>query len=345
MIFTEGFNRSVIGDNTHWNLKWNGVRSNLSGPNSSNMAIVPGRFSGNCLAWTTGNQYWGPSLTIPSDSHYILGMAIQPTAVGSSQTRFFGTYTGTSTRMAVVMSSTGVLQVKLGTTTMYTAPQALPLSQWFYIEVEHSIASSGGLLNVWINDVLVCTFTGDTTGGVAGTTIDNFRPWDSLWIDYMAFCAIDDLYYITSSGSTPRWTDTHVKEFSASADASNSGWTLSVGSDIYTILDNDSSSTGTPNLVATTVGSKFLVDTADVVAASVTIHAVAVNTRASKSDAGAKNGVNVLNISATDYLGTDAALVASDGFVYDAFALNPATSAAWTKSDVEALKFGFKVTA
>jgi hypothetical protein len=63
-----------------------------------------------------------------------------------------------------------------------------------------------------------------------------------------------------------------------------------------------------------------------------------------KSDAGAREAALVVKSGATTTVGTSTALSTSNAGIYQSYILNPTTSAEWSKSEVNAMNIGIKVT-
>lgn len=345
MIFTEGFGKWLLDDITPILAKWDGGNGSLSTQDSARYDKIPGRFSSTCIAKIQSYSIsYSPKKVVTTDSHYILGMAFK--IYGSAPTnaaQMFGTLNGTSRVLSLVMGTDSKIAVMVGTTTLTTLSNIFKANRWSYIEVEHYLHATSGVINIWVNETLVYTFTGDTRGSTSFTNITAFDLWDTL--NSGSSIAIDDLYYLTSTGLTLPWGDTHVKEFNPTSDVSNSGFTLSTGTDLYATINKPFTTATTPNVSASVVDSQFLVDTTDVIgSATANVKLVAFNIRAIKSDAGARNLAGVFHIGSTDYVGTDTPLSAVDDLIYDPFLLSPATGIAWTKAEVEAMSFGAKVT-
>lgn len=346
MIFTEGFGSWNLNQTAPIMTKWDGgTGGHTEFEFYYGYTKIPGRFSKTCIALNYDNSlYYAPFKDVGSDAHYIIGMAIKKISTSSTSRQLFGTLNGSSRVLSMVLGVDSKIVVKVGTTDMTTINYPIKTNRWNYIEVEHKLHASTGILKVWINEVLVYSFTGNTLGSTSFSNITRFDIWNTVGGSGAAI-AIDDLYYLTSNGSTLPWGDTHIKEFQGTSDISNSGWTLSAGTDLFDVINKPFNAAGTPTLTASALNSKFLVDCSDVVGGtSAIVKAVAFNIRAIKSDAGAKNLSGLFKIGATEYLGTDTPLTASDDLIYDPFLLSPATGIGWTKAEVEAMSFGAKVT-
>jgi hypothetical protein len=335
MIFTDGFAGAQTNP-LYFDLKYDsrGGFIDIVG-----FTVIPGRFSRTCL-YKNGGATGYAIKNIPNDVHYIMGVAIYP-FYNRSEQQIFGTLNGATRMASVTLNDSGNLRFKIGTTLKYIHTVKLRGAKWVYVEIEHKVDATSGVFKVWINDQLVFNQTsGDTRNGTLNS-VTAFDIWDSLTAG--AAVALDDLYYTTSNGLTARWGDTHIREFFPTSDDSNTGWTLSTGTIVFDIVDNIPTTEGTPNMTATAVNSQFLVGSSENVPNGASIKSVAFNSRIAKNDVGAKDVAGVVKIGATTYQGATLPLSAVDDWLYDPLLLSPATSAAWTVGEVNAMKFGMKV--
>jgi len=113
---------------------------------------------------------------------------------------------GATCHINLTFDGTNDLQVRRGQagTVIATAVDALPtdasgLGVFFYIVAEVKVHDSSGYVKVWIDDVLVVDFTGDTRNGGTATDLDTIKVGGF----YPTNVVIDDLYIATASIGDP----------------------------------------------------------------------------------------------------------------------------------------------
>jgi len=236
----------------------------------------------------------------------------------------------------------GQLQVKNGSGTILgTGPTTLSLNVWYYVEGRVVIDNSAGVFEVRIDGVPELNLTGvDTRNDGSLSTADRIRlPGGASNVTEWS---CDDLYINDTTGSvnTGYSGDIRIKSYFPNADGSNSGMSLSTGSNHSALVDERPPNTtdyiyGTGT---TETDSLNIPNTVDVT----TVQAVSVWLYAQKSDAGAGNIAHVLKSGGTTDIGSDTAL--STGWTYYSkiYNQNPNGPANWTPAAVDAMEIGAK---
>jgi len=249
---------------------------------------------------------------------------------------------GTTAHLGVGLDGSGHLTVLRGATVLATGTTVLAVNTWYYLEFKGTIHDSTGAYDLRIDGVTELSASGvDTRNG--GST----GQWDRLYLGGQRH--IDDLYVCDQSGAAPTNTflgpvkiELLLPQTDAVAAGSNAGLTPSTGTDHGAMVDETPPNTTDYNSGAT-VGLK---DTYNYPSLSLTgtILGVQTNLYVQKSDAGARSVCAVVRSGGTDYDGSNVSPGTSFGYVSEVRALDPATSAAWTSSGVNALQAGMKVT-
>lgn len=217
---------------------------------------------------------------------------------------------------------------------------------WHHIEMRHVFAASGSL-KIWVDGVLqvdlsaIDTFLSGTpsglnqfkitTGGSALVVmVDDLVIWDEVGSDFV----------LTSLG------EHRIETRVPSADTAQKDFSRSAGADNYALIDetgmHDSDAT---YVQSTTIGHKDLYEVTDLGASPTSVHAVAVHTRAKKTDIGAVTMNNRLKSNATDQAGANNSLTSGYLQYTDYFGKDPNGSIAWDVAAVDAAQIGFKYEA
>lgn len=224
-------------------------------------------------------------------------------------------------------------------TTIYatTATNIINNNTWHYIELEFTIANSGGVLNLYVDGVLVSSGTYDTL--ITSTTVSSLYlgPTNSLNIGVYL---IDDLY-ITNTPS--RLGEQRVETLYPSADTAQKQWAASTGSDNYAMIDETLMSS-TDYVVSNTIGNSDLYDFGNLSSAANTISAVTVNSLAQKDNVGTRAITLPVKSGGSTTDGANTYL--SGGYILASRILetDPNTGGAWSTGSVNALQAGVKVT-
>lgn len=272
-------------------------------------------------------------------------------AVSSSDTKYagFGFYAtsnsttmsfmrfreGTTTHVTIVANTvTGTIDAKRGeqTGTLLGSGGSISANKWYYVGVKVVVDDSVGIVTVNLNGVEVIALTSqDTQNGGTGV-IDNLSLWSGTEYTYF-----DDIKVRTDS--IPGVAGLFVKV--PTANGTDTGWTPSAGS-AYECVDEvpatnadniytDVSTTGTKStfihggLTATAYGS---------------IDCVCVAAKAQLDDTGSGNIRTIIESNGSYGSGSSVALSVSPLYVHLFQETDPDTSAAWTKTGVNAAEPG-----
>lgn len=214
-----------------------------------------------------------------------------------------------------------------------TAPLNMGVSHW--VSIEMLAADAGGVCTVKVNGVQMVTFSGDTK---AATTAD----WDQVTFGYGS----GNLYYddiIITDSTTGEIPERFLPPLVPDGNDAGS-FTSSSGNPNWQNVDEIPPSTTDYNETTTAPAEETYTLTAlPWTPPSGTITAVLVQCYAGR-DGTITNAQAVTKPTTTSYFGTSTALPAAPtyGFAEDIRDTNPDTTAAWTASEVNALKAGIK---
>lgn len=234
------------------------------------------------------------------------------------------------------MDSSGFLYFYRGTTQI-AGPSANPVTEnvWHHFAFGTLVADASGTLDVYVDNVLFLSFTGDTrNAGNATTNLITFGDGGSEGgaIDW------DDLVIADT-----RYEDRRCLEYVPNGNGDSSQFTGSDGNstDNYLLVDEIPPS-GTDYVDGTTVGHKDLYNVTNPSLASGTVDAVVVKTVWLRSDAGARTGRAILKLSGTTANGSTVSPGTSAGTQEDVFMTKPG-GGSWGTSDPDSIQIGTEV--
>ncbi|HET9411842.1 MAG TPA: hypothetical protein VFO38_03280 [Candidatus Saccharimonadales bacterium] len=255
---------------------------------------------------------------------------------------------GTTTHLSIMRTAGGVIDARRGLagagTSLARGTTIIPPLTWNYLEVQATVADSGGTVKVRLNGATTneIDFTGDTKNGGTSTNIDQVALITSTSGSSARF---DDVYVLNSTGSsnTTFLGDIRIHALSPSNNGTYSQLTGSDGNQVdnFQLVDEKPFST-TDYVGSPTVGQRDTYVLADL--PSVTqIFGVQNNFIGAKSDASTGNAKSALLINSTLYYGTTRALGTSYVPYSDVYDTNPNTSTAWTDTVVNGMEAGMEV--
>lgn len=266
-------------------------------------------------------------------------------ASGVAVSRLIGFYEGGTCHAGLSVSADGYLSVfrnSSATLLKTTAAVAIPGDTWTHIEGKIVIADAGSAeIRIDGSDVVISeSGTIDTKNAATGSC-------GLAKIHYAggnAAATYTDLAIWDESGESPTgWIgDCRVDTLNPSGAGSSTQWTASAGSN-YECVDEANCDDDTTYVETTTNGHKDLYALSNLPHTPTTIHAVMVTARAKKTDAASASIKLTLKSGSTTAQGSDAALTEGTyGRYFYARGVNPDTSAAWSKSDVDAIEAGIE---
>lgn len=242
----------------------------------------------------------------------------------------------------------GLLRLWRGdqTTLLATSTVALPTGAWSFLELKTTIHDTAGAMELRINGATAATFSGDTkysstigtarsirlSGGVYSST---YYGWiDDLYIcdgagatnnDFLGDCRVDTLYPNGSGASA---------QFAPTGSAAN--W-----ENVDDVTPDDDASYNASDTAGAVDSFAFT----DMAVLNTTVFGLQANILARKDDAGSRTLRAIARIGGANHEGGDLSLSDSYLDLTQVWPLNPATSTAWTESQINAAEFGYKVQA
>lgn len=343
------------GTNTGLQAKWTPVSIVTASPNNASMTT--GRFSGQAarIAWTGGGgeRSGGYSRLLPSTySSFTLGTAFRiSTLTNVATTALPGIMhfrEGTTYHLIITLTSDGKLNVyrassaSAGTLLGSTAAGTIIANTWHYIEAEVVINDSTGRVTLYVDGVQVLNLTSqDTRNGGTGV-VDTINISGNTGNPSLSTPSIDfdDLYF---RDSATRLGERRVETLYPNSDVAQ-GFARSAGSTNYT-LENEAQVDGDTTYVqGSTVGDVDTYGMDNLSSNPTTIDAVQISAYARKTDAASRSIALQVKSGATTSDGSNYALAASYSKFERILETDPNTGSAWTRTNVDALQGGPKVT-
>ena len=206
---------------------------------------------------------------------------------------------------------------------------------WHWIDWRVKFSATAGEIELWVDDVQIYTGTGLNT--VDHSTLTG---WTAALIFGNGCWVIDDLFVYTPGS---RLGDSRISNLVPSSDATPNNGTQSTGATHFGVVDEIVNSTTNYITLPDTSGDKEVFGVASLASTPVSVWAVKVETLTSKSDAGTFLLQPLVRSSGTESDGASQPLTTSYSTQQSIFETDPATSAAWTGSAVNAMQIGVKV--
>lgn len=291
------------------------------------------------------HQYHTTSLT---HATFVVGVAVlfetSPIAAGGGISLWGDT--GATQHITVTFGPSGEIYVRRGnaggTILLQSDPGLISTNIWYYIELKATLSDTVGTAEVKVNGASVIAGTGlDTKNAGTATVFDTVRL---TGCNNNSDTRYDDFYLLNGDGTSPNdyLGDSKVELLLPTSDGTTTDWSLSTGTTHWELVDETPPNT-TDYVFSNVDGEIDLVNIADLSTATATVHGVQWGIYAAKSDAGARSVRRVLRTGAANYTGSDRAL--GTGYINyrELFVTDPATAAAWTASNVNALQVGVEV--
>jgi len=235
--------------------------------------------------------------------------------------------------------------VRRGTTTVLgTSSSTFAVDTWFHVELRIKIDNSVGTIELRVDgNVEIGPLTNQDTQVSANATIDMVN----IIGDNSNVPVIDDFYILDTTGSRlndflgPVYIETIYPDGAGAA----TDFTPSAGSN-WQNVDEVVPDDDTTYNEDTVVSSKDRFTVGNLVGDIGDIHAVAVNARAKKTEAGARTVRMVAYDGTTEGESADQYFTFGDYFWQQAlFEDHPTGAAVWTESEVNSGEFGYKIQA
>jgi len=302
-----------------------------------------GRFGGWAIGALFGAMQFRQSITPTAE--LFVGFARSPSTANPARIIQILGDSQATVHLEATIDATGTVRLyrgasDTGTLIATSAAGVWNTSAWGHFEMRAKIHDTTGVCQIRIGGTTtnVIDFSGDTKNAGTSTNIDGFRLVNMGG----AYGSLDDLHWNDALGSRNNtWTgDCRVAPMIPDGAGSQTEFAPSTGTNYQNVDDVPPSATDYNGSAIS--GARDLYSLGNVAGAA-GIAAVKTSTWAHKSDTGAKALKPALKIGSTVYYGATMTLTTSMALQIDMFENSPATSAAWTPTEVNSLEFGAEV--
>lgn len=273
-----------------------------------------------------------------------VGLAYQPVATTSEIGVSFCADGGAVQHANVVRNnSTGLLEARRGATVVATGTTVLSAGTWYFIEMQATIADSGGTIKVRLNGASTneIDFTGDTKNAGTSTLIDAIRLENRTTNN-----RVDNLYVLNSTGTTNTTFlgAVRVHTLAPNGNGATSQFTGSDGNqtDNYQLVDELPYST-VDYVASSTSGQRDTYILDDLPAGYHQIMGLQSNVTSLKDTAGSRSLKSAIRSNGSVYYGISRPLGINAQTHSDVFESSPVTSLVWTSAEVNNLEGGMEV--
>lgn len=317
--------------------------SRLGTTNALRLTVGPNASGGNwCYIWKTfDNQAtWG------------IAFAFKTNVLTSTGIMIFND--GSTNQVYLSLASDGSLTVyRGGGTSLGSAPAGtVVLNTWIHIELKATINNSTGTIYLGINGTQVLNLTSQNTRATSNNYANAvyIGPTGPPGNTSMA-CDFCDIIIYDGQTTDPQGNtaitgpigDCSLTWIQPNGAGTTTQWTPDSGSN-YARVNESTPDGDTSYVYDTTINDIDIYTLADLASSVSSVKAIAAVHYSRKDDSGTKVIAPILRTSSTNYVhANNITLSTSYGYSFANWDLNPNTTSAWTKSDINALELGQKV--
>lgn len=313
---------------------------------SASLSSAGGRRGTN--GWNTGGNGSSYTFAQGAKTTLIVGCSIKPSAAAAGGTPILiQALDGASEQWSVrSVVGTGLFTFTRNGTVLGTSVAAPSFGAESYLEVKCTIDDSAGVYEVRLNGIAIIGPTSSAdTKNTANTTADRI-VFGSYTQSGAVTCVIDDIYICDSSGATNNsfLGDVRVDAVLPAGAGANTGMTPSASTNV-SCVDENPANDDTDYVSSSVVSTKDTYDFTNISHTPASIFGIQINMIARKDDAGTRSIAAVTRSGGADTDGATQALSTSYLNYREIRETDPNTSAAWTKTNLNAAEFGAKVAA
>lgn len=303
-----------------------------------------GRRGTNCLRIT--NTLAALTKTLDGQATWIVGFAFGVSSLPGTDLDFLSFLDGGTVQTDIRLRTDGTLRATRNGTTLATSSNAISNNTLYYIEVKVTISDASGVVELRVNGSSTgwINITGQDTKNTANASANGIK------LSGVGISTDFDDYYIcdgTGSANNDFLGDVRVDCYLPSGNGNSSQLVGSDGNstDNYALVDESSQNGDTDYVQSATVNNKDTYAFADMVHTPSSIFGTQLNMIAKKDDSGTRSICSVCRSDGADYDGDTQALGTTYVDYRQIRETDPATSSAWTRSNLNSAEFGVKVAA
>lgn len=335
--FTDGFDYYSSADLLK---KWDAANSTATGLIAGENAR-PGSLGMGFRAVAPGNASPALKKTLDDQATWYIGMAFQILIMPGAVTLIrFDDSAGNEQCSLRVDASNHLVMTRNGTVIGSAASGTLSAATWYYVEVKVTIHNTTGAIEVRLDGSTVIGPTGSLN---TRAQTENSARSISFWPANNANFRCDDIYMCDSSGSSNNTflgpvvvNAIHPEGAGNKSQWGSVGYTDNWRNVADTMADGDVTfnQDSTAGHIDTYVGQDIQ---------SGTVLGIQWNAWVRKDAGAARSVAPVLRISGTDYVGTTQTVPGSYVNMMQCYDVSPATSSAFTASELNGAEFGIKL--
>lgn len=334
--FIDSFDHYATAD---LGLKYNDVSSGLISAGNGRRSTASLRFNGSSST---------VAKTLDAQATWIVGFAFRVTSLPGGDTTFLIFRDAGTTQCDVRLRSDGTLRVTRNGTALATSSNAILANTTYYIETKAVINDTTGSMEVRVNGSSSgwISITGQDTKNTANASANVIALTGAI---NASSTDMDDLYICDGQGSVNNDFLGDVRVDCYLPDGNGNSSQL-VGSDSnstdnYLLVDEAAQNGDTDYVQSATVNNKDTYAFANMAHTPSSIFGTQLNMIAKKDDGGTRSICSVCRSGGADYDGDSQVMGTSYSDYRQVREVDPATSAAWTRSDLNSAEFGVKVSA
>lgn len=322
------------------------IRYAAVGGGSTGMAPSSGRFSSGALSLNSSLGSANITQAFDPRATWFVGAAFYFPPFSPNPVTFIKLLDAGNSQLELGIDADSKMRITRNGTLLATGTTILTPGTFYYIEFGATIASSCGANSVvarlgGVVEVTVPTSTNcQATGNATASQVQIFRDGN-----FDGALIVDDLYICDSQGSTNNTFlgDARVETLYPSAAGNYTNFTLTGAGTNHAAVAEHPEDGDTSYVSSATPGTKESYAMDDLSTTPTAIFGAQPNVICRKDDAGSRAVAPMFRISSTDYVGASQGVQDTYTIKSQVYETNPATSAAWTATDINGAELGMEV--
>jgi hypothetical protein len=291
------------------------------------------------------------SKTLDNQATWIVGFGIKVAAFPAADEPILQIKDGSDTQVTFSLASDGKIKVYRGegwsgganSSLLGTSSTGISAGSYYFVEFRALISDTVGTADVRINATSVLSLTGLDTKVSANAYANVIQIGEDSGASALTV-DIDDLYVLDGTGALNSnfLGDVRVEALFPNGAGNYSQWTPIAGSNYQNVDETPPDDDVTYNLESTNAQKdSYAFQNSSL--ASGSVKGVMTHILARKDDAGSRSIRRFARVSGTDYAGSTVLTSSSYTYYSEVLESNPATSAPWTLTELNAAEFGIEM--
>lgn len=231
-------------------------------------------------------------------------------------------------------------------TVLATVASPLVVGVHNHIEFKATIHNTAGIVQLWLNGVLVVNLSSQNTRFTSNNYADSIGFFHGNFGTGAGRLDFSQILLINTSGDDPVDVIGDIRMISdaPTGDSATEQMSRSTGSDSFALIDETPANDDTDYIFDNVSGNKTRLTFPNLSVSPITIHCVALKVRAKKTDAGAITFNHNILSDASENNGPNQAPATEYSMFTHVWPLDPDGNVAWTESQINAASIGVKIT-